>query len=242
MRSCSSIFLAVLLSLLVSLSALAAPVPGTYVSTSRPGAHPGVQIGRASTSRQSPNSGNPKVFDGQSWSGSALGAQWEIKCGVEVTPTPPDYSLYNAGTGTGLITYHQTFQGGTFALYADPAVGWGSGAGTLNTTSVVSQVQMINFMPVSSSFTAATSGRFDAGCDLAFAMGNGFGVGETSDPPYLTKPATYPAFLAADCSLADGSHQFGTWGDVNDIIVSIGTDCLTPSHEPTWGAVKSIYR
>ena len=242
MRPCSSIFLAILSLLLLSLTAFADPVPGTYVSVLRPGAHPGVQVGRASTSRQQPNSGNPKIFDGQSWSGSALGAQWEIKCGVEVTAVPPDYSLYNAGNGTGLITYHQTFQGGTFALYADPGVGWGSGTGTLGTTSVVSQVQMIGFILISSSFTAATSGWFDEGCTLAFAMANGFGVGETSDPPYLTKPATYPAFLAADCSPADGSHQFGTWGDVNDIIATISADCLTPSHQPTWGAIKSIYR
>ena len=55
------------------------PCPGTYTSALRPGMNPGVQIGRASTSRQFPNSGNPKIFNGQSWNGSALGAQWEIQ-------------------------------------------------------------------------------------------------------------------------------------------------------------------
>ena len=241
MRYGSSILLVILI-LLASLAAFADPLPGTYASTSRPGMHPGVQVGRASTSRQFPNSGNPKIFNGQSWSGSTLGAQWEIRCGVETTPVPPDYSLYNAGTGTGLITYHQTFQGGTFALFSDPGVGWGSGAGTLNVTSVVSQVQMISFVPVSSSFTGSTSGRFDIGCTMDFSMANGFGVGETSDPPYLTKPATYPAFLAADCTPAGASLQYGTWGDVNDIIVRINTACATPAHSSTWGTVKAIYR
>ena len=170
------------------------------------------------------------------------GVQWEIKCGVQTTSAPPDYSLYNPATGTGIITFHQTFQGGTFALNADPAVGWGSGTGTLNTTSIVSQVQMISFVPVSSSFTGATSGQFDIGCTMDFAMANGFGVGETSDPPYLTKPATYPAFLAADCTLADASHQFGSWGDVNDIIVRINADCATAANRSTWGTIKSMYR
>lgn len=215
------------------------PIPGMYTSGLRPGMTPGVQIGRVSTSRQYPNSGNPKIFDGQSWSGSVLGTQWEIKCGVETTSLPPDYSLYNAVTGTGVIAYHQTFQGGTFALYADPVVGWGSGSGTLNTTSISSQVQFVNFIPYSSSFTGVTSGVFDIGCTMDFAMANGFGVGET---PYVTKPASYPMFLAADCSPADGSHQFGNWGDVNDIIVTINADCATDAKPTTWGKLKTLYR
>ena len=222
--------------------AFADPVPGTYESGSRPGMHPGVQVGRVSTSRQFPNSGNPKIFNGQSWSGSVLGTQWEIKCGVEQTAVPPDYSLYNPATGTGVITYHQTFLGGTFTLYADPAVGGGAGTGPLNTTSVISQVQLFNFIPFSSSFTGVTSGQFDIGCTMDFSMANGFGVGETSDPPYLTKPATYPVFLAADCSPADANHQFGNWGDVNDIIVKINADCTVGAKASTWGHIKTLYR
>ena len=238
MRYCSSILLA-LVMLLVSLTAIADPIPGTYTTVLRPGMNPGVQIGRASTSRLYPSSGNPKIFNGQSWNGSALGAQWEIKCGIETTSVPPDYTLYNPVTGSGLIIFHQTFEGGTFALYADPAVGWGSGTGTLNTTSIISQVQMIGFLPFSSSFTGATSGWFDIGCTMDFTMANGFGVGET---PYVTKPASYPTFLAADCFPADAGHQFGTWGDTNDIIIRINADCAVPAHQSTWGTIKSIYR
>jgi hypothetical protein len=224
-----------LVVVLLPVLADAAPVPGTYVSMFRGG---NVLLGRASVARQGVNSGNPKIFNGQSWNGSVLGTQWEIQCGVETTSVPPDYSLYNPITGTGFITYHQTFNGGTFTLYADPNVGWGSGSGALSTTSAVSQVYLVNFIPVSSSFTAFTSGTFsESNCRLDFAMSNGFGVGET---PYAAKPATYPAFLAADCSLADGAHQFGTWADVNDIIVEIS--CPVPAQNTTWGKVKSLYR
>jgi hypothetical protein len=234
MRSLITVLLAgAIISMPVLSSAL--PVSGTYYSAFRGGA---VLLGHASVARQGVNSGNPKIFHGQSWNGSALGTQWEIRCGVETTATAPDYSLYNPMTGTGFITYHQTFTGGSFTLYADMAVGWGGGSGTLNTTSAVSQVYLVNFVPVSSSFTAFTSGMFDEGnCRLDFAMSNGFGVGET---PYLAKPATYPAFLAADCSPADALHQFGVWADVNDITVMIS--CPVGVETSTWGHVKSMYR
>jgi len=217
--------------------ASAEPIPGTYVSPSRGG---NVLVGRVSVSRQYPNSGDPKVFNGQSWNGSVLGTQWEIQCGVQTTSVPPDYSQFNPLTGTGFIFYNQTFQGGTFTLYADPLVGWGFGSGTLNTTSAVTQVYVMNNIPVSSSFTAVTTGTFSNGCHLDFAMSNGYGVGETSDPPYLTKPATYPAFLAPDCSEADASHQFGIWAATNDIVALIS--CPVSTESSTWGQIKAISR
>jgi hypothetical protein len=242
MRNCSIALLA-LVVLTVPMTAIADPIPGTYTSALRPGASPGVQIGHMSVSRQYPNSGNPKVFHGQSWDGTALGAQWEFRCGVETTLTPPAYGPgFNFVTMTGLVTYSQAFSGGTFSLYANPAVSWGSGSGTLNSTSVVSQIYLVNGMPVSSSFTGMTTGQFDIGCTLTFAMGNGYGMGETSDPAYMTKPATYPTFLAADCSPADASHQFGAWGDVNDIVITINADCMVSTRHSTWGTIKSIYR
>ncbi len=215
----------------------ATPVTGTYYSAFRGGA---VLNGHVSVSRQFPNSGNPKVFHGQSWNGSALGTQWEIRCGVETTSVPPDSTNFNKITGTGVIVYHQTFQGGTFSLYYDAAVGWGSGSGTLFTTLATTQVTFVNFFPVASSFTAYTSGTFgppDGNCALTFAMSNGFGVGET---PYLQKPATYPTFLAADCSPADANHQFGIWADANDIIANIF--CSIPVQDDTWGRIKALYR
>jgi hypothetical protein len=232
----SSIAFLVLALVAIPMLVLAQPVPGTYTSAFRGG---NVLNGRSSVARPTVNSGLPKVFNGQSWNGAALGTQWEIQCGVETTSTPPDMSLYNPITGTGFITYNQTFNGGTFTLYADPNVGWGSGSGTLNATQATSQVYLVNFVPVSSSFTALTSGTFtNAGtCRLDFAFGNGFGVGET---PFASKPADYPAFLAADCSPADAAHQFGVWADTNDIIVTIS--CPLPAQAASWGHVKSLYR
>jgi hypothetical protein len=242
MRNCSIALLAIGV-LAVSLTAHANPILGTYTSAFRPGPNNTVLTGRASVSRQFPNSGNPKMFNGQSWNGTTLGTQWEIRCGVEQTITPPDYSGFNSTTGTGLIIYHQVFSGGTFALYAGQGVNWGEGTGTLSTTTVESHVFLVGGVPQSSSFTATTAeGHFDIGCTLTFAMANGFGVGETSDPPYLTKPATYPAFLAANCTLADASHQFGAWVDGNDITVTINPDCTVPAYHSTWGSIKSIYR
>jgi hypothetical protein len=233
------LFLGLALAVGVPLAALATPIPGTYTSILRPPAHPGVLIGRVTVARQFPNSGNPKVFLGQSWNGSTLGTQWEIRCGVETTSQTPDSSQFNKVTGTGWITYHQTFLGGTFALYEDSTVAWGSGSGTLNTTSIISQVFFLNFFPMSSSFTGVTTGRFEIGCTLDFAMANGFGVGET---PYVLKPASYPIFLAPNCAPADANHQWGTWGDTNDITVRINADCATPAGHSTWGTIKTLYR
>lgn len=231
-----SIAFVVLVLIVLPMLAIAQPVPGTYTSPFRGG---NVLNGRASVSRPTVNSGFPKVFHGQSWNGAALGTQWEIRCGVEAVGTPPDLSLFNPITGTGFITYYQTFNGGTFYLYNDGIVGWGSGSGTLNVTQATSQVYLVNNVPISSTFTALTSGMFTGGstCRLDFAFGNGFGVGET---PYAIKPATYPAFLAGDCSLADAAHQFGVWADTNDIIVTIS--CPVQADQASWGKVKSLYR
>lgn len=232
-----NIFTALLVSVVIFstvIPVLADPIPGTYYSAFRGG---NILLGHVSVSRQFPNSGNPKVFNGQSWNGSVLGTQWEIQCGVEYTSVPPDSTNFNKATGTGFITYNQTFIGGTFTLYEDPAVGWGSGTGTINTTVAVSQVHYQNFIPIASSFTAYTSGTFSNGCYLTFAMTNGFGVGET---PYLQKPPTYPIFLAADCTPADANHQFGIWADANDIIAQIS--CPVPVEESSWGEIKAIYR
>jgi hypothetical protein len=233
--------LRMLIALLVLVAVVAQPVlvtagavPGTYYSAFRGGA---VLNGHVSVSRQYPNSGNPKIFNGQSWNSSVLGSQWEIKCGVETTSNPPDSSLYSKTTGTGFITYNQTFEGGTFAIYYDATVGWGSGSGTINTTAATSQIYYYHFIPMSSSFTALTSGSFDDGCTLDFAMTNGFGVGET---PYLTKPTTYPTFLAADCSPADAGHQYGIWADANDIIAKIS--CEVSTEDASWGRIKEIFR
>ena len=231
-----SIVVLMLVFTALPLLAVAQPVTGTYTSPNRGG---NVFVGRSTVARPDVNSGTPKIFHGQSWNGAALGTQWEMQCGSEAVEQPADYSQFNQVTGNGFITYHQTFTGGTFTMYADANVGWGSGTANLSVTNVTSQVFLTNFTPISSSFTAFTSGTFqgEGNCALEFAFGNGFGVGET---PFAVKPADYPTFLAADCSPADPAHQFGVWGDTNDIILTVY--CPVPTQQSTWGHVKALYR
>ncbi len=180
------------------------PVPGMYTSALRPGAHPGVQLGHMSVSRQFPNSGNPKIFHGQSWNGSVLGAQWEFRCGVETASVPPVFGPgYDFGTNTGYVTYNQTFDGGTFSLYADPAVGWGSGNGTLNTTSVATQVYLMNGIPLSASFTGVTTGHFDIGCTHDLRDGEWL-RGRGDERPALSHQAGHLSHLPRRGLLAGG--------------------------------------
>ena len=97
-------------------------------------------------------------------------------------------------------------------------------------------------MPVSSSFTGATSGQLRHRLHDGLRHGERLRGRRDERPAYLVKPATYPAFLARGLLAADARHQFGTWGDVNDIIVVINADCATPARHSTWGTIKTMYR
>jgi hypothetical protein len=219
----------------VPLVAAATPVTGIYRSTDY---GPGnlVLTGRASTWRPGVNSGLPHVLHAQSWDGTtlALGTQWEIVCPVENTQFSTQD--WRDGQGTGIVRYTSTFQGGTFTFFPG-GWPWGSGTGTLNTTSMVTDVQYYLWQPVGSVVNGNTSGVFSNGCVLSFVIGNGAGMGET---PYLSKPADYPTFLDASCGPAPPLAQFGTWGNV--LTITVGINCVTPAHQSTWGAIKTIYR
>jgi hypothetical protein len=88
------------LLILVPAAAFAAPVAGTYATTNIGGQ---VLNGRSSTWRTGINSGLPHVLHAQSWNGSTLGTQWELRCAVEANP----FSIQNNldGNGTGTIIY-----------------------------------------------------------------------------------------------------------------------------------------
>ncbi len=229
----TSVF-AVLAMFVCALSALAAPVAGTYNSTDLGGQ---LMLGRGSTWRPGVNSGFPHVAHAQSWSGSALGTQWEVSC-----PSAASYvSLVdNRVGGVGTIVYTTNYTGGTFIFFAG-GWPWGDGSGTLNTTTEITTVQYImiagNSTPVASRVNSNTSGVFNGGCALTFAIANGTGAGET---PTFSKPATYPMFLDGTCGSASPSAQFGAWGDVTQITMRI--DCVTETKTSTWGALKTIYR
>ncbi len=224
--------------LLVPVLVFGAVNSGTYTTTDIGGQ---LQTGRASTWRSGINSGLPHVLHAQSWDGTTLGVQWELRCATEPTNFVTQDNRVN---GTGTVVFTSNFTGGQFELF-NTGGPWGSGVANLNTTTTVTTVQFVNIggnsTPVASVVNANTSGSFGGGCTLTFALSNGTGVGETtSSDVTITKPATYPAFLDGTCSPAAANAQFGTWGNV--ITGTLRIDCVVPTVTPTWGHVKSFYR
>ena len=233
-----SLVLSTFALLLAPALAFAAPVAGTYTTTDLGGQ---LLTGRASTHRIGVNSGLPHTLHAQSWNGSVLGTQWELRCAVENAPFGVQDNRVN---GTGTIVYTSQFQGGQFELF-NTGGAWGDGVATLGTTTVISTVQFVNInnvsTPVASVVNANSSGDFGGGCTLTFVISNGVGVGETTSlNPAIQKPADYPTFLNSGCTPAAGDEQFGTWG--NTITSTMRIDCSVPATSSTWGAVKNIYR
>jgi hypothetical protein len=226
------------LALLAPAAALAAPNAGTYTTTDLGGQ---LLTGRASTWRTGINSGLPHVLHGQSWDGTTLGTQWELRCAVENSQFGIQDNRVN---GTGTVVYTSTFNGGQLELF-NTGGPWGFGVANLGTTSVISTVQFVNVggnsIPVASVVNANTSGDFGNGCTLTFVISNGTGVGETTSlDPSIQKPADYPTFLDANCAPAPANQQYGTWG--NTLTSTMRIDCVVPATPRTWGAVKDIYR
>ena len=225
----------VLVLVLSSASLQADPVTGTYKSTDLGGQ---ILTGRASTWRTGINSGLPHVMHIQSWDGATLGTQWEITCPVEDTPF--DVQDNRDSTGTGTVVYTSHFHGGGFVFYTG-GWPWGDGAGTLDETTMISTVQYVNNIPVASVVNGNTSGTFDDGALLVFAIGNGSGVGETTSlDPTITIPPDYPVFLDDTCNPAPPDKQFGTWGNVCCITVQI--DATIATEPETWGSIKSMFK
>ncbi|MBK9304534.1 MAG: hypothetical protein IPM94_11765 [bacterium] len=228
-----------LLLLLVSVPviALADPVAGLYNSTDLGGQ---LLTGRASTWRSGINSGFPHVLHAQSWDGAALGTQWEISCPTSGSMTVQD----NRISGVGTIVYTSTYTGGTFDFFAG-GFPWGDGSGTLAAMTVITTVQYVmisgNSTPVAAVVNGNTTGTFDNGCTLVFAIGNGIGAGETTSlNPAITKPADYPTFLDGSCAAASAGQQFGTWGSV--ITLTLQIDCAVANEAGSWSSIKATYR
>lgn len=224
--------------LLAPALALAAPNAGTYTTTDLGGQ---LLTGRASTWRPGINSGLPHVLHGQSWNGSTLGTQWELRCAVENNPFAVQDNRIG---GVGTVVYTSQFTGGQFELF-NTGGAWGDGVATLGTTVVITTVQFINIAsvstPVAAVVNANTSGDFGGGCTLTFVISNGVGVGETTSSNLsIVKPADYPTFLDASCAAAPANAEFGTWGTT--ITSTMRIDCSVPATSSTWGTVKNIYR
>jgi hypothetical protein len=226
------------LLLLVPTLAAATPNAGTYTTTDLGGQ---MLNGRASTSRTGINSGLPHVLHAQSWTGTTLGTQWELRCAVENNPFG---IVDNRVNGTGAVIYTSSFTGGQFELF-NTGGAWGDGVANLGTTSVISTVQFVNInnvsTPVASVVNAQTSGDFGGGCTLTFVISNGYGVGETTSLDVsIVKPADYPTFLDAACGPAAANQQFGTWGAT--VTSTMRIDCVVPADPTSWGKIKSVYR
>lgn len=226
------------LAVLVALPAAAVPVTGVYTSTDLGGL---LLTGRASTWRPGINSGLPHVLHGQSWDGVTLGTQWEMRCAVENT----NFSVQdNRVNGVGTVVYTSVFNGGTFILHPG-GWPWGDGTGTLAQTTLISTVQFVLIggvsTPVASVVNGNTSGMFAGGCRLTFVIANGTGVGETTSlNPLIVKPPDYPMFLDGSCNPAPPAQQFGTWGNV--ITITMSLDCTVPVESGPWSHVKALYR
>lgn len=234
MRRSATSFLATVAALTCfAASAFAAPNTGVYTSTDLGGQ---LLTGRASSHRTGIDSGLPHVLHAQSYNGT-LGTQWELRCAVSNGFATNDLRDAN---GTGPVIYTSAYSGGQLEFF-NTGGAWGDGVATLATTTIISTVQFVNFVPVASVVNGNTSGVFAGGCALTFGIGNGVGVGETTSlNPAITKPADYPAFLDATCNAASPAQQFGTWGTA--ITLTMAIDCATPAKPSTWGSVKTLYR
>lgn len=233
-RMVTRVTLSALAIVALATAALAAPNTGTYTSTDLGGQ---LLTGRASSHRTGINSGFPHTLHAQSWNGTTLGTQWQLRCAVSNAFNTNDQR--NA-SGTGPVIYTSAYNGGQFELF-NTGGPWGDGIAALGTTTIISTVQFVNWIPVASVVNGNTSGQFPNGCALTFAIANGNGVGETTSlNPAITKPADYPVFLDSSCGPAPANQQFGTWGTV--ITMTMNIDCATSARPSTWGSVKTLYR
>lgn len=214
----------------------ASPTPGLYFSTDLGGA---ILMGRGSQSWVAPlnaNDGQGDVFNSQSWNGTTLGTQWELKCGV--SPSPQTV-VDNRIAGTGTIVFTTDFAGGTF--WFSKFGPWGDGVndwvGIINNTQNIVTVQYVNNVPVAARANINTSGYFTnstSNCALTFAISNAVGVSDTDAAAF---PSDYPALMESDCN---PTRLYGSWANVKDIAMQI--DCVVPTLITTWSSIKTFHR
>jgi hypothetical protein len=206
------------------------PINGIYNSTDLGGQ---ALPGRGTNSRPVPDTGVDNVFNTQSWDGAALGTQWVFRCGVSYSQQRVDNR--NA-SGTGTVVFTTLYDGGTFWLAGSGPWGLGTNdfTGTIGETTRITTLQYVNWVPVGARENINSSGLFDSGCLLTFAITNGTGAGDTDSMPFN---AGYPARLDTDCATPRTS---ASWGDLTQITFMI--DCTVPAEPSTWGGVKGLYR
>lgn len=214
-----------------SLSALAdLPINGIYNSTDLGGL---TLLGRGTNSRPVPDAGVGNVFSSQSWDGASLSTQWRFECGVSYSQQVIDN---RSVAGTGTVVFTTLYSGGTYWLSGSGP--WGTGAndftGALGATTRITTLVYVDWVPVQARENIDSSGVFDSGCLLTFAISNGTGVGDTDLAAF---DPGYPALVDTDCATPRVS---GSWGDLSQISFMI--DCTVPNDASSWGSMKSQYR
>jgi len=174
------------------------------------------------------------VLHAQSWSGSALGGDWEILCPQVVNVT---LLVDLVSDGNGQRIYQIDYAGGYFML--DGYGPWESGdpyyLGPIDICVEIRTVMFADDVMVGSVSDHSVSGHFQGyvfSC-VNVAIGNGVWLGDSA-----VAPAGYPTYNDTACNPTVLSGHFG---DITDLTLSI-TGCTMSTQSATWGSVKAMYR
>lgn len=175
------------------------------------------------------------VLHAQSWSGSALGGDWEILCPQVVNVT---LLVDLVSDGNGQRIYQIDYAGGYLMLdgYGPWAGGDLSYLGPIDTCVEIRTVMFADDVKVGSVSDHSVSGHFQGYVEscMTVAIGNGVWLGES---PAIT-PVDYPTYNDTACNPTASSGHFG---DITDLTMSI-TGCKLATQSATWGSVKAMYR
>lgn len=214
--------------------AWADPLPGCYRSRADNGV---VHDARATITHWTPG-GAAAWLNVESWDGKALGRQWKVRCSVRAATLPTDSSAYDRATGSGMVVSEDIYLGGTFILFDDSTVGWGSGAGSVDTTRLVVREHHEAHRLVRSETAIFSSARFSrGGCRLELVA---MDVSWQGDTAHAGKPGTYPEFLGDGCRAVADRTPNGDWFDVGQPtfeVVAAATDGTSPG-----GELAAFYR
>lgn len=230
----TGLILAVLLA--ASMAVAGPPLDGTYDSTDLGGP---VNTARYTEGFPIANGALEigTTLNAESWDGAALGGQWRYWCSS--LQTPPVLISNNVVNGNGFKTYLKVFVGGY--LWLSGSGPWANGdadyPGVIDTYQEIETIQYSNYQRVHAVTNIGATGHFDNYPNecLTFTVGNGVEIGSTDFGQ--TKPATYPDFLAPNCS---ATAIYGGWWDFITISLVI-SGCTVPAEETSWGAVKAMY-
>jgi hypothetical protein len=169
------------------------------------------------------------VVNTASWDGATLATQWSYGCPDIVT------SLLVLDLGS-TKSYQLTFSGGTFMLNGTGEA-WDGGdpvyTGVIDEYSESGNAIVFAGSVIAWNRDVAWSGRFDAPYDEVCIQWTANAA--LDSPPGA---GAYPGYYAADCATPRTLGHQGTHTDVTMVIF----DCLVPTEDATWGAIKELYK